>query len=215
MVKTGSPKCQLPSRALPAGCAASSCMAALPQMHEQQRDGRRGEPGNAGGLPQGFRTHIVEPLPNFVRQTAQTGVVEIIGQPQGFVPLLPIDFFRLALEVSRILRLHLDLLLHLLTKAFIRAPLLGIESVVAGGNRRGMLQIVEAQVRPAQQIQSVRLAHQVPAQLFQQCRIDVLRMYDGGAEARNLRAHGGLLALKELPALIVDQTEFPPDGREA
>src|ERR1700760_670306 len=102
--------------------SASSGVVALLQMYQQQRHRGRSQSRNTGGLAQGLRTHIAEPLPDFVRQAADLRIVEVPRQLQRLMAQLPIDLLGLALQVSRVLRLDLDLQFHLLAQTLVLAP---------------------------------------------------------------------------------------------
>ena len=98
-----------PSRALLLGARAVGERAAL-QVDEQQRDGRRRDALDAGGLADVLGTVLAELLLHFLRQPAYRGVVQVGGQRQRFLGELARDIVSLPVDVAGVLGGDLDLL---------------------------------------------------------------------------------------------------------
>src|SRR5579875_1093575 len=79
------------------------------QVHQQQGNRCGRDAADAARLPQCCRTHMFQLARNLSRQSAHVVVVEVIGNRRGLVAALAFDLLALAIEVTRVFRLHLDL----------------------------------------------------------------------------------------------------------
>ena len=120
--------------------------------------------------------------------------------------LVKVDFVALPFQVARIFHLYLDLQLYLPAKAAVAPPIR--RDAVKGGACHGV-EVVIGDFGTTQQIQCVCLARQRAPKLAEQCLIDVGRMHHRILEPRDFGVDGMALALKEFPALIVHQPQFP------
>src|SRR5690606_36904352 len=91
-----------PPRAGPPGSGHAAAALAL-QVHQQQRNRRRGHARDALGLADAQRTHAFELLLHFGRQAAHGGVVEVLRDRRGLVPALALDLLALAVQVAGVL----------------------------------------------------------------------------------------------------------------
>ena len=121
-------------------CRACRGGAAL-QMHQQQRDRRRRDAGNARGLADRFRLVQVELLLHLGRQSAHAAVVEIGRQPRRLHRQMPRDFVVLAIDVAGVLGRDLDLL----------APPAGSATGVPGARQREQRGVGHVRVGAASQ----------------------------------------------------------------
>src|SRR3546814_6637455 len=76
------------------------------QVHQQQRDRRRRDAGDALRLAHGLRPHALELLPHLGREAAHGGVVEAVRDRHALVPLRARDLLALAFEIAQIGRAH-------------------------------------------------------------------------------------------------------------
>src|SRR5690349_1137151 len=80
------------------------------QVHEEERDCRRRDTGNACRLADSFRPLRSKLLPHFVGEPPHLRVIERLGKLGRFLRLASRDLLLLALDVPLILRLDLNLL---------------------------------------------------------------------------------------------------------
>ncbi len=80
------------------------------QMHQQEGNRSRGNARNPRRLTKRFRSLLVEFLLHFDRQAANRAIIEIPRQARRFELFLPAHLIALALDVTLIFDLNLDLL---------------------------------------------------------------------------------------------------------
>ena len=165
-------------------------------------------PGNASCLAKRRRPLLRKLLPHFVRQATHLRVVECLRQQGVLAATLTLDLVVLAVDVPRVLGLHVDLQWHLHGEPFVVAP------VVGAAAERGIEGLV-GHFGPAQQLERALLARQRRAeQGFELCGGRRARPDPARMQPFELGVHGDALVLEEAPALVVDQPEFAARRRE-
>jgi hypothetical protein len=114
-------------------------------MHQQQGQCSRRDAGNARGLPHGFRLVLVQLLAHFDRQRLHFHVIQIGRQRQAFIAFMTFDFARLAVDVTGVFQLNLQLFLDRFRLDAGAGQILAIHALERH-------QLVVADVRPRQQI---------------------------------------------------------------
>src|SRR3984885_3042208 len=177
-------------------------------MHQQQRHRGGREPRNAGRLSESLRAHGAERLTRLVRQSADHRVVELRREERLLVTLLTVDLLHLALEVSRILRLHLDLQLDLG-----REPLVGAPARLELW--RDGAQVVVSDLGALEQLESMYFALQGLTQLRNERAVQAIRPHQRLGQARHFALDGIALAGEELEARVLDESQFAAARRQA
>ena len=147
-------------------------------------------------------------LRSTVRRRA--AVIEVRRQPQIFMALLPLDFFVLTLQVTRVLGLHVDLQLHLLAKR--SSPCQVPRSDGPGAPPKAQRDPNRRRSSPdgaANPGHALRACSGAPS-FASNAAVHVGRMHHGRGQPRHFLRDRGALALKEIPARIVDQSEPRP-----